>query len=119
MNYPGFENYSCRLYESHGLLAADIGRLAALRSLEFDSAAFGQYLEEQRRQSKAATALAHALSRPGGGVVVEERPETRDEFKYEYSRSPTGKTVCKIGQLKDAKCTDFLLIFIHLSLLRI
>jgi alanyl-tRNA synthetase len=78
-----------RLYESHGLLPADIGRLAALRGLSFDAAAFAEYFNEQRRQIKAATALAHALSRPDG-MEVEDIPETRDELKYQYTRVSAG-----------------------------
>ncbi len=78
-----------KLYESHGLLPADIVRLAAISGRSFDSAAFAAHCEERRRQSKAATALAYELSH-SGGLWLTEIPETRDEFKYHYSRNQSG-----------------------------
>jgi alanyl-tRNA synthetase len=93
-----------RLYESHGLLPADIGRLAAWRGLNFDAAAFAEYCDEQRRQSKAATALAHALSRPDGLVAVEDIPETSDAFKYQYTRGLAGNG---IGSIHYDNCCEF------------
>ena len=82
-----------KLYESHGLLPADICRLAAISGRSFDRAAFAAYCEERRRLSKAATALEYALSRPGG-LRLEDIPETIDELKYQYTRSQSGRQSC-------------------------
>ena len=79
-----------RLFEGHGLSPADIGRLAAICGLSFDATAFAGHCEDRQRQSKAATALQYELSRPGG-LTLEDIPETRDEFKYEYTRTPAGE----------------------------
>ena len=79
-----------KLYESHGFLAADIERLAVMSGRSFDAAAFAAYSEERRRQSKAATALEYELSRGAGGRRLDDVPATRDDFKYQHTRSESG-----------------------------
>jgi len=78
-----------KLYESHGLLSADIERLAAISGRTFDVAAFAAHSEERRRESKAATALEYELSR-AGGLKLDNLPETRDEFKYLFTQTESG-----------------------------
>merc|ERR1719334_2503166 len=85
-----------KLYESHGMQEKDLIKLADIRRLNFDIAAFQHHLTLRKQLSKIGSSSQQAANMGWLlGLAVEDSgatiPPTDDSFKYLYRRTDDGQ----------------------------